>query len=159
MGTPKRGRTLGFLCLLFMCSAVMSASIPNLGPLRLATYTDLQRLGIVASAGFYYSPVSPFERPDRDLYPNDTIASYHDMLLEYATQPDRGLVIAEDNYSNDEGEKLYDALKKVYTGPGDIRDGEKIPVGFLCFTLQKKSSRVGNFQPEGASELTIPSPW
>jgi hypothetical protein len=52
------------------------AAAPPLDSLRIATPADVLRIGIVAAAGFRYSPVFRWERPHHEQHPGDTLLSY-----------------------------------------------------------------------------------
>ncbi|KAJ6149838.1 hypothetical protein N7471_001037 [Penicillium samsonianum] len=55
---------------------------PPLGELRVAKPSDIMRLGIIAAAGFHYSPLSRWERPDHEDFPEDTLLLYRTQFSE-----------------------------------------------------------------------------
>jgi hypothetical protein len=52
-----------------VATAAMFPQGPPLGSLRLANISDVPRIAVVATAGFYYSPVFEWERPSHRDYP------------------------------------------------------------------------------------------
>lgn len=116
---------------------------------RLPLLAEILRLALVASAGFYHSPVNAYERPKRDKYPGDTVQSYLEELLNYILKPECILIVVDDEYEKSEDEKLYPALREEYGGREWIRKDGRLIVGFACLMLKHGSFRVGQFQPEG----------
>lgn len=134
----------------------MASSLPSFGAaLRLAGLGDVPRLGIVGSAGFYHSVVSAYERPDRDLFPADTVADYREQLQKSILDPARVLIVARDTLEPEENDKTYEALRPISKGVNHVSDDGKLVVGFVSLILAKGSSRIGQFQPEGERFLSI----
>lgn len=126
------------------------ASLPSFGAsLRLAGLADVPRLGIVGSAGFYHSVLSAYERPDRDLFPADTVGSYREQLQKYILDPARVVLVAQDTLEPEENDKTYKALRGISGDVNHVADDGKVVVGFICLILAKGSTRIGQFQPEG----------
>lgn len=143
----------------------MAPLAPSLGSLRLARLSDLPRIGVVAAAGFYSSPVFQFERPHFNRYPRDTIASYRSEYQEAILNPDVVVLVAVAKYKTDEVEKVYDALSVIYDEalgsgypriedqtPGEEKASTKVIVGVASLSLKADKARHGEFLPKGRSE-------
>ena len=78
---------------------------PVLGVLRVATPADLIRLGLVAMAGFCYSPVFRWERPYHAQYPADSLLSYRREFMNAVKDDHTIVLVAEDMYEPDENTK------------------------------------------------------
>lgn len=128
-----------------------TAMSPRFHPesVRFPLLGEILRLALVASAGFYHSPVNAYERPQRDRYPKDTVHSYLQELISYLLRPECILVVVDDECEKSEDTELYPALKKEYGGRHWAKQDGKAIVGFACMTLKRGSHRVGNFQPDG----------
>lgn len=122
----------------------MSPTIPELGALRPARGSDIPRLGIVATAGFWYSPVFQWERPHHAQYPEDTLSSYQKLIAAYLQDPKYITLVAEDEFNPDEAEKTS-AVIAPYDEAKAPKAGEKVIVGVACWRLEQGSKRVGQF--------------
>lgn len=89
------------------------------------------------------------ERPKRDQYARDTFESYRHEMLSCLWSRERILVVAEDKFDKNEDDGLYTALREAYGGRDwKLKDGQLV-VGFAALTLEKGSSREGEFMPSG----------
>jgi hypothetical protein len=84
--------------------------------IRPAEADEIDRIALVAAAGFYNSPANAYERPQRDIWPQDTFQSYRYQLLTCLWDPKRILIVAQDKYESAEDEELYPALHATYGG-------------------------------------------
>ena len=78
---------------------------PNFGRLRLAIPNDVLRIGIVATASFYYSPLFHWERPYHKDFPHDTILSYRTQFASAIKSENYMVLVAEDEFLIDEDSK------------------------------------------------------
>ena len=124
--------------------SIMFPLVPELGALRPVLCSDIPRIGIVATAGFRYSPVFQWERPYHEKYPEDTFNSYKDLFSKIIQDPQYIVLAAEDRFDPDEAKKssakiLPDNEAKT------PKAGEKVIVGVACWKLEEGSKRVGQF--------------
>lgn len=132
----------------------MSATGPELGGLRLARLSDLPRIGIVAAAGFYRSPVFQYQRPYHDLFVHDTVSNYKGAYLRSIWDPNSIVLVVEDTMDWNEADHVHAALRKAYptledqVAPGSLGAGKAI-VGVASVSLRPGSQRAGQFQPKG----------
>ncbi|KAJ8129180.1 hypothetical protein O1611_g4452 [Lasiodiplodia mahajangana] len=117
---------------------------PPLGALRLATIQDVPRIAVVATSGFYYSPVFSWERPYHQEFPRDTFMSYEKMFADIIRSPDYVAVVVEDSFDPNE------ATKSGATIDPDTRlpthdAGEKVIVGVATWKFEPDSERRGQF--------------
>ena len=116
---------------------------PAFGLLRLASLRDVPRIGVVATAGFRYSPVFVWGRMYHDKFPEDTWASYRDLFAKSILDPEYIVLVAEDEYDPDEQTKTLAKL------PENDQVGDhpaKVVVGVGCWKLEDVSQRKGHFQ-------------
>ena len=131
----------------------MARPLPPYGRLRQARLSDLPRIGFVAAAGFFHSTFFPFARPFYDEFPADTVASYRKEYRECILDSKKLVLVALDDYKEEEADFVYDALKGIY--PQDlsssnlIEDG-KIIVGIISMTLEMIAVRHGQFNLDGS---------
>lgn len=85
--------------------------------IREATLQDLPRIGLVAAAGFYHSPVFQFQRPYHGVYPWDTFVSYTQEYREAIISPNRKVFVLETKPSFPEQDFVYEALKHSVSLP------------------------------------------
>lgn len=64
-------------------------------------------VGIVATAGFRYSPLFKWERPHHEEFPDDTLLSYCRQLLSANLSDDFIVLVQEDAYLPEENDKTY----------------------------------------------------
>lgn len=124
---------------------------PSLGELRIATPDDVLRIGIVAAAGFGYSPLFRWERPFHKEYPGDTLASYRKLFQAHIETDDFVVLVREDAYEICEGGKTEAIIPKD-NGWEPPKVGTKVVVGVMSLKLEPNSRRRGQFQGE-KSEL------
>ena len=117
---------------------------PALGSLRVATYDDIPRLGLVAEGGFYYSPVFEYERPQHKAYPQDTLQSFQEQFQHALGSVDQIVIVAEDNYEPNESSKT-EAVVPADNGWRPPAAGEKVIVGLLSLKLSPSSKRRGRY--------------
>ena len=91
-------------------------------------------MALVAAAGFYHTPMDAYQRPNMDVYPQDTIASHYHRMLDYLWDPKRALLVIEDDYNKNEDTKLYHLywawrVGRWFDGQADsfcdMREGER----------------------------------
>lgn len=121
--------------------------------------SEILRLAYVASAAFYLSPVNAYERPNRDSYPNDTMASYANELSQYLFGSNTALLAIHDAQDSSENEHVYSALRqhmeqRGFLGKKSLAADEKVAVGFMCLTFQAGSGKHGFSHNEKAVPLT-----
>ncbi|KIW27984.1 uncharacterized protein PV07_07676 [Cladophialophora immunda] len=125
-------------------TAAMYPPSPPLGSLRLANISDLPRIAVVATAGFYYSPVFGWERPCHRNFPQDTYRSYQSMFAEAIRDPEYIALVAEDKYEVDESERTQAIIEPGddYTVP---EPGSKVIVGVATWKLEPGSAHKGQY--------------
>lgn len=124
------------------------------GRLRLARLTDLPRIGFVAAAGFFHSTFFPYARPFYRDFPSDTVASYRAEYREGILNPTKVVLVAVDDYKENEVDFVYEALKSIYPkrwGKSELDEDEKVIVGVISMSLELDPLRHGQFNPEGMS--------
>lgn len=132
----------------------MYPAAPAFGLLRLATFADLPRLGVVGASGFYHSSFWDYERSFASRFPNDKLASYMKAWRDVIVDEKQILLVVEDELDRNEVTKVDGALAAIYPSfedqiPADsLHEGRAI-VGVACLQLEEGSKRVGQFQPEG----------
>ena len=142
----------------------MNPSIPS-DRLRPARLFDLPRIGVVAAAGFYSSPVFKFERPCFNRYPRDTIANYRSEYQKAILDPDVAVMVAVAQHKENEIDSVYDALCVIYDEalgfvypgledytPTEEKTSAKAIVGVVSLSLKADRGRHGQFLPEGTLE-------
>jgi hypothetical protein len=77
---------------------IMAPAPPCLGTLRIATPANVLRIGIVATAGFKYSPLFKWERPHHEQYPSDTLLSYRTQFQNAIKSDDFIVLVQKDAY-------------------------------------------------------------
>lgn len=122
----------------------MSPSVPELGALRPALGSDIARIGVVATAGFRYSPVFQWERPYHEKFPEDTLNSYKDLFAKIIQDRQYIVLVAEDYFDPDEAKKSS-AIVLPGSEANKPKAGEKVVVGVACWKLEEGSKRVGQF--------------
>ena len=125
---------------------------PPLDRLRLAEVSDVKRIAVVATAGFYHSPVFRYARPFFGRYPHDALADYGRGYQQAIRDPKTAVLVIEDKYKQDEVLDAYDALSIAYPPlqkqlPPAKLESRSLIVGVVSLRLQ--SERFGKFQPEG----------
>lgn len=130
---------------------------PALGALRLARLADLPRIGVVATAGFYHSPVFHYCRPYYQTYLSDTIAAYRAGSQSAILDRETVCIVAEADYNESESDAVFPELKAVYPPIEDQLGREKseitkVIVGIAQLSLKEDPERQGQFQPEGDHE-------
>lgn len=93
--------------------------------LRLANPSDLPRIGIVAAAGFYHSPIFHFERPQHASCLLDTLADYRATFQRAILDPASAVLVVEDDYNAEEVDATYGALSLIHTKLQDQSASEK----------------------------------
>ncbi|KAH6981744.1 hypothetical protein BKA56DRAFT_584417 [Ilyonectria sp. MPI-CAGE-AT-0026] len=120
-------------------------SAPSLGSLRIATPDDVLRIGIVAAAGFRYSPLFRWERPFHAKHPEDTLASYRTQFEADIQSDDSVVLVQEDAYEPGEGNKT-EAIIPRNNGWEPPEAGTKVVVGVMSLQLEPNSPRRGQFK-------------
>ncbi|ERF72736.1 hypothetical protein EPUS_04789 [Endocarpon pusillum Z07020] len=114
-------------------------------------------MGVVATAGFRYSPLFRWERPYHKDYPADTILSYRTQLQDTIKSNDFIVIVAEDEYQPDENEKTEATIPSddAWKAP---TAGEKVVVGVASIKLEPGSKRKGEYK-DNQGTFGYPSPW
>lgn len=92
--------------------------------IREATPEDLLRIGLVAAAGFYHSPVFQFQRPYHGAYPWDTFNSYVEDYRKAIDDPSCKVYVIEAKLRRGEGDHVYEALKRSVPPPESLRNAK-----------------------------------
>ncbi len=133
------------------------ASFPPLGPLRVARPTDVLRIGIVATAGFKYSPLFAWERPHHKDFPHDTLLSYRSQFLFAIKSDDSIVLVHEDDYLPDENETT-EAIIPDDNGWMAPEAGDPVVVSVVSIKLQRGSVHKGELKNhEGPTYSPLPS--
>jgi hypothetical protein len=140
---------ISWLAKVFLSESSASAG-PALGSLRIATHDDLPRLGLVAEAGFYYSPVFHYERPHHKSYPEDTLLSYQEQFRQALGSDDHVVIVAEDNYDPNESSKT-EAVIPADNGWQPPLAGKMVIVGLVSLKLAPSSKRRGQYMDGNGS--------
>lgn len=118
---------------------------PALGALRIATPSDILRIGLVATASFRYSPLFRWERPHHDEFPDDTLLSYRKQFTDAMANDEVIVLVAEDAFMPNEND-----YTKATIPPGNgwtpPAKGDKVVVGVASIKLEPGSNRRGQFQ-------------
>jgi hypothetical protein len=117
------------------------AALPSLGSLRVAAPADVLRIGIVATAGFKYSPLFRWERPHHEQYPGDTLLSYCTQFQNAIQSED----FQEDAYDANENEKT-EAVIPGNNGWEPPKAGSNVVVGVISVKLDPDSTRRGQLK-------------
>ena len=110
--------------------------------MRLATIRDIPRIAEVATAGFYYSPVFQWERPNHSFFPTDTIESYQKEFATLIRDPEYIGIVIEDLWDPKENNKT-NATVPDYND--QVHTTSTVVVGVASWKLQPNSSRQGQF--------------
>ena len=117
---------------------------PPFGTLRLATISDVPRIAVVATAGFFYSPLFAWERRYHTQYPEDTVKDYAKGFADFIRDPGSIVVVAEDSYRPDEHSQTK-ALITTNLDEKIYQEGETVIVGVGALNLPPGSERIGQF--------------
>ncbi|RFU31763.1 hypothetical protein B7463_g4607, partial [Scytalidium lignicola] len=124
---------------------------PPFSDLRLASLSNLPRIGVVAAAGFKYSQVFEFTRPYHNQYPEDTVKDYQRIFREQILDPEWIVLVKEDLFDPNEGEEGILGLgpKNRFPDPAVSSNDlmERVIVGVCSWKLEEGSHRKGDFQP------------
>ncbi|GAB1317027.1 N-acetyltransferase domain-containing protein [Madurella fahalii] len=133
----------------------MASHPPSLGDLRVATPADVLRIGIVATAGFRYSPIFRWERPHHEQYPEDTLLSYRTQFQNAMKSDDFIVLVQEDAYDPQENDKT-DAVIPSDNGWELPEAGAKVVVGVITIKLEPDSTRKGQMKDHRGSYPNLP---
>lgn len=133
------------------------ASGPPPGGLRIACPSDVLRIGVVATAGFRYSPLFRWERPYHKDFPADTILSYRTQFQDTIKSNDFIVIVAENGYQPDENENTEATIPSddAWKAP---TAGEQVVVGVASIKLEPGSKRMGEYK-DNQGTFEYPSPW
>ena len=123
----------------------MNPLLPELGTLRVAAPADVLRIGIVATAGFRYSPVFRWERPHHEQYPEDTLLSFRTQFQDAMKSNDFIVLVQEDAYDPQEGDKTV-AVIPIHNGWECPEPGTKVVVGVITIQLELNSPHRGQMK-------------
>ncbi|MCJ1384236.1 hypothetical protein MMC17_007352 [Xylographa soralifera] len=123
----------------------MSLSTPSFGALRLASSKDIERIGIVATCGFFGGPVCAWYRPFMTQYPMDTLESYCQIFAEFIKSPRHAVLVAVDSYDGLEG-TVSKLNLPIYEQSVIPVTRDKVIVGVAVWALEEGSRRTGDFQ-------------
>ncbi|VUC30722.1 unnamed protein product [Clonostachys rosea] len=133
----------------------MAPAAPDFGPLRLASPRDISRIGVVATAGFRYSPVFDWERPYHESHPGDTILSYCQEFSSDMKNPARIVLVAIDKFDSKENSKTKAKIPSD-NGWEAPAPSEPVIVGVASWKLNSRSPRQGSFQNDDAPYPDLP---
>lgn len=126
-------------------------SLPKFDGVRLARLDELDRIALVAAAGFFHSPVFHFQRPHYDAFPEDTVASYQAEYEAAMLDPNSIVLVAEQIPDKNETNKVYEALQRLGPSRSQTSSDGKVIVGVASISLPPHSRRSGVLQPKGTS--------
>lgn len=132
-------------------------SLPKIDGVRLARLDELDRIALVAAAGFFHSPVFHFQRPHYDAFPEDTVASYQAEYEAAMLDPNSIVLVAEQIPDKNETNKVYEALQRLGPSRSQISSDGKVIVGVASISLPPHSRRSGVLQPKGTSTYSTQS--
>lgn len=122
----------------------MALPIPALGNLRFALARDIPGIGVVATAGFYYSPQFAEERESHSQWPQATFLSCEKKYADPIRDPERHVSVVEDTFEPEES-----ATTNATTRPDDTYNepspNESVIVAVASWKLQSASGRTGQF--------------
>lgn len=118
---------------------------------RLATPEDLPRLGLVATAGYYYSPIFSYRRPHFSDYPGDCVANYSAGYRGEFFNAGSAVFVVEDDLKPNEQDRVCDELKALW--PKYERDdvGRKVIVAISSVAVPEESEWTKARVEEGES--------
>ena len=128
----------------------MSLPVPPFKTLRIASPQDILRIGVVAACGFRYSPVTDWERPYHEKYPEDTLLSFRQVFASFIKSPEYVVLVAVEKYDPDEVKKSI-AIIPPNNGADSAEipaKGDEVVVGVACWKLEPGSKRKGQFNNE-----------
>ncbi|KAF3020919.1 hypothetical protein E8E14_002369 [Neopestalotiopsis sp. 37M] len=128
---------------------------PSFGSLRLASPADILRLGVVCTAGFWYSEQFTWERTAHNQYPQSTITFFRHEVRDFIKQPEFVVIVIEDSYEPDESSKTAAKIPED-NGWSPPEPGSPVVVGLTIWKLQNSSQRVGHFQNNTGSFPDLP---
>jgi hypothetical protein len=131
---------------------VNMGALPALSSLRVPSPRDVLRIGIVAAAGFRYSPLFRWERPYHEKFPDDTLLSYRSQFMSAMKSDDFIVLIAEDDYLPDENTNTT-AIIPPNNGWEPPDAGEKVIVGIISVKLDLHSPHKGQLKNHEGTEL------
>ncbi|KAM5359151.1 hypothetical protein ACJZ2D_014690 [Fusarium nematophilum] len=127
--------------------------------LRLPTWalspSDVLRVGIVARAGFRYSPLFRSERPFNEQYPGDTLLSYRTQFQNAIKRDDFIALVQEDALPPEENDKTK-AIIPHNNGWEAPEAGDKVIVGVISIKLEPGSARRGQLKNHQGSYADLP---
>ncbi|OCK94192.1 uncharacterized protein K441DRAFT_696669 [Cenococcum geophilum 1.58] len=132
-------------------------SLPKIDGVRLARLDELDRIALVAAAGFFHSPVFHFQRPHYDAFPEDTVASYQAEYEAAMLDPNSIVLVAEQIPDKNETNRVYKALQRLSPSKSQTSSDGKVIVGVASISLPPHSRRSGVFQPKGTSTYSTQS--
>lgn len=130
-------------------------SFPPLGTLRVASPSDILRIGVVATASFRYSPVFRWERPYHAKFPEDTLLSYRREFMNVIQDDEIIVLVVEDEYIPNENEST-DAIISDDNGWSAPPAGEKVVVGAITLKLPPGSTRRGQMKSSDGDLPDLP---
>ncbi|KAK1834936.1 hypothetical protein QBC39DRAFT_220654, partial [Podospora conica] len=129
---------------------------PPLGALRVAQPTDVLRIGIVAAAGFRYSPLFKWERPHHEDFPEDTLLSYRTQFMTAIKSDDYIVLVQDDAYIPDENDKTS-AIIPDNNGWAAPEAGDPVVVGVVSIKLHPGSAHKGILNDHRGLYPNLPS--
>lgn len=131
---------------------------PPFGSLRRALLADVPRIGIVATAGFWYSEVFAYERPYHAVFPEDTLLSYRHTFLSLIESREHIVFVATDKFDPDEGTKTKAIIPADDDWPMPKPDDEVV-IGVACWKLSPESDRKGSIQNDNGMHTLQTPPY
>ena len=132
-----------------------SSTPPFPKSVRLAQISDIQRLGIIATASLFYSSWFHHKRPFYKEYTSDAVTSYAESFRKAILNPQLVVLVAEDTLKSDEIERVFPELKLMLQAtrtPLDaVPEGTttyQVIVSAAILSLTTNSAFHGVFQPK-----------
>ena len=134
-------------------------SLPKIDGVRLARLDELDRIALVAAAGFFHSPVFHFQRPHYDAFPEDTVASYQAEYEAAMLDPNSIVLVAEQIPDENETNKVYKALQRLGPSKPQTSPDGKVIVGVTSISLPPHSRRSGVVQSKSKTIIFYAETW
>lgn len=118
---------------------------PDLGTLRIATPSDILRLGNVVYAAAPGVSRFRWTRPHHKEFPDDTLLSFRSDFVAYLKDDNYIVLVQEDAYIPDENAKARGIIRQD-NGWSPPEAGEKVIVGVMAIKLDPNSPRKGQLK-------------
>ena len=122
---------------------------------RLAHISDIQRLGIIATASLFYSSWFHHKRPFYKEYTSDAVTSYAESFRKAILNPQLIVLVVDDTLEGDEFKQVFPELKAMLQAmkiPLDATPenttAHQVIVSAAILSLTAHSAFHGVFQPK-----------